>query len=105
MSVFDDEVREGTQEMLEDAGSPASFAPFKRDVVPVTVILDRDVERTVAGMQGIIMESRTEITGYVSEIGNGARGDVITVKGKGWRLGQKARDDGHLVTWIVTEDR
>lgn len=105
MSVFDDEVREGTREMLQEAGSPATFTPYNATPVPVTVMLDRDVERTVAGMQGVVMEARTELTGYTSELGAGARGDVVTVGGKGWRLGQKASDDGYLVTWIVTEER
>lgn len=105
MSVFDDEVREGTREILEEAGDAATFAALNADPVPVTVMLDRDVERTVAGMQGVIMEARTELTGYTSELGAGARGDVVTLNGKGWRLGQKARDDGYLVTWIVTPER
>ncbi|CAM0557102.1 hypothetical protein EHLJMEHL_02190 [Vreelandella titanicae] len=105
MSVFDDEVREGTREILEEAGDPACFAALNADPVPVTVMLDRDVERTVAGMQGVIMEARTELTGYTSELGEGARGDVVTLNGKGWRLAQKARDDGYLVTWIVTPER
>lgn len=105
MSVFDDEVREGTQEILQEAGSPASFAPQGEMPTTVTVILDRDVERTVAGMQGVVMESRTELTGYTSELGEGGRGDVVTVNGAGWRLGQKASDDGYLVTWIVTPER
>jgi len=29
----------------------------------------------------------------------------VTLNGKGWRLAQKARDDGYLVTWIVTPER
>ena len=105
MSVFDDEVREGTREMLEEAGDPATFAPHNGTPTTVTVILDRDIERTVAGMQGVIMEARTELTGYTSQLGAGARGDVVTLKGQGWRLGQKARDDGYLVTWVVTPER
>lgn len=105
MSVFDDEVRAGTREILQEAGSPASFAPHSGTPVTVTVMLDRDVERTVAGMQGVIMESRTELTGYTSELGAGGRGDVVTVSGNGWRLGQKASDDGFIVTWIVTPER
>ncbi|BBI51103.1 hypothetical protein HORIV_35240 [Vreelandella olivaria] len=86
MSVFDDEVREGTREILVEAGDPASFAALNADPVPVTVMLDRDVERTVAGMQGVIMEARTELTGYTSELGAGARGDVVTLNGRvgGW---------------------
>lgn len=105
MSVFDDEVREGTREMLEEAGDPATFTPYNGTPTAVIVIVDRDIERTVAGMQGVIMEARTELTGYTSQLGAGARGDVVTLKGQGWRLGQKARDDGYLVTWVVTPER
>lgn len=83
----------------------AAYTPVNGTPITVSVILDRDVERTVAGMQGVIMESRTELTGYASELGAGGRGDVVTLNGKGWRLGQKASDDGYLVTWIVTEER
>ena len=83
----------------------ATYTPVNGTPVTVSVILDRDVERTVAGMQGVVMETRTELTGYSSELGAGGRGDVVTVNGNGWRLGQKASDDGYLVTWIVTEER
>lgn len=83
----------------------ATYTPHNGTPVTVSVILDRDVERTVAGMQGVIMESRTELTGYTSELGEGGRGDVVTVNGTGWRLGQKTNDDGYLVTWVVTQER
>ncbi|EGP18546.1 hypothetical protein GME_16442 [Halomonas sp. TD01] len=83
----------------------ATYTPLNGTPITVSVILDRDVERTVAGMQGVVMETRTELTGYTSELGEGARGDVVTVNGTGWRLGQKASDDGYLVTWVVTQER
>ena len=86
-------------------GTDATYTPYNGASVTVRVILDRDVERTVAGMQGVIMESRNELTGYTTQLGEGGRGDIVTVDGKGWRLGQKASDDGYMVTWIVTEDR
>lgn len=89
---------------LADSQS-AIFTPYGGEPVTVSVILERDVARTVAGMQGVIMESRNEITGYANELGSASRGDVVTVDGKGWRLSQKDSDDGHLVTWIVTEER
>lgn len=85
--------------------SPAVYAPMAGDPSTVNVIIDRDVERTVAGMQGVIMEARTELTGYSGELSAGARGDVVTQNGDSWRLIQRAKDDGYLVTWIVTKER
>lgn len=83
----------------------ATYTPLGGVSVEVSVILDRDVERTVAGMQSAVMERRTELTGYTRELGAGKRGDTVTVGGNTWRLVTKDSDDGHLVTWIVTEER
>lgn len=105
MSAFDEEVMGDMPDIFADAGDTATYTPYNGTPTTVTVILDRDIERTVAGMQGVIMEARTELTGYTSQLGAGARGDVVTLNGQGWRLGAKARDDGYLVTWIVTPER
>lgn len=105
MSVFDDEVRAGTYEILDEAGSLASFTAQGAATVLVKVFLDRDVERTVIGMQGAMMEKRTEIIGYSNELGEAGRGDIVTVGATAWRLVSKASDDSHVVTWIVKEER
>ena len=107
MASFDQyahRLTEAVMKHLADADD-ATYTPTTGTPTTVTVILDRDVERTVAGMQGATMEPRTELTGYTSELGAGRHGDVVTIGGKGWRLAQKASDDGYLVTWVVTPER
>ncbi|TFH84773.1 hypothetical protein EQG41_20665 [Billgrantia azerbaijanica] len=105
MGVFDDEVREGTRQILQEAGSLATYTPTTGDPVSIAVIVDRDIERTVAGMQGAAMERRTELTGYSAELGEARRGETVIVGSETWRLVSREADDGHLVTWIVTPDR
>lgn len=86
-------------------GRDATYTPDGEEARPVRVILDRDIERTVAGMQGIVMETRTELAGYSAELASARRGDVVTLDGKGWRLVQRDKDDGYLCVWIVKEER
>ena len=85
--------------------SEAQYISPDGDQLTLSVILDRDVERTVGSMQSGMMERRTELTGFSRELGDLKRGAVITIGEQGWRLGSKASDDGHLVTWVVTEER
>lgn len=105
MSVFDDEVRVGTLEILSEAGDQATRVSPAGDVSTFPVILDRDVERAAGGMQSGMMERRTELTGQSGDMGDLARGEVITIGEQGWRLVSKDSDDGHVVTWIVKEER
>lgn len=86
-------------------GRDAIYTPAGEEARPVRVILDRDIERTVAGMQGIVMETRTELAGYSADLAAARRGDVVTLGGKGWRLVQRDKDDGYLCVWIVKEER
>ncbi len=71
----------------------------------IPVMVDRDIERTVAGMQGVVMERRTEIAAYSADLPNAKRGDTITVAGETWKLVSQFADDGAFVTWIVKPDR
>lgn len=86
-------------------GRDAVYSPAGQEARAVRVILDQDLERTVAGMQGVTMEARTELAGYSKDLGPAKRGDVVTLDGDAWRLIQRDKDDGHLVTWIVTKER
>lgn len=86
-------------------GRDAVYSPAGQEARAVRVILDRDIERTIAGMQGIVMETRTELAGYSADLANARRGDVVTMDGKGWRLVQRDSDDGYLTVWIVKEER
>lgn len=70
--------------------------------LPVSVIIDRDVEPTQGGQPSTTVERRTELTGHHSDLGDARRGELIEADGQTWRLDRKDRDDGHLVTWWVT---
>ncbi|MFW6344709.1 MAG: head-tail joining protein [Halomonas sp.] len=94
-------------------GQDATYTPDGGDPVTVRVVLDRNVERTVAGMQGATMEARTQLTAHSDDLGEASRGDTVTLGSETWRLVSKgfalgdaqSVDDGHLVTWIVKPDR
>lgn len=90
---------------LRAFGRDAEYTPAGEEARPVRVILDRDIERTIAGMQGIVMETRTELAGYSADLAAARRGDVVTLDGNGWRLVQRDSDDGQMVVWIVKENR
>lgn len=107
MSVFDDEVREGTQEILAEAGTSAVYHPATGSPVPeVWVVIDRDVIPTQPGQLSQTVERRTELTASHDVLGQARKGETVAV-GQGtaaetWRLDRKDRDDGQLVTWWVT---
>jgi len=94
-------------------GQDATYTPNGGDPVTVRVVLDRNVERTIAGMQGATMESRTQLTGYTADIGDADRGDTVTLGAETWRLVSKgfavgdaqSIADGYLTTWIVKPER
>ncbi|GHA85414.1 head-tail joining protein [Modicisalibacter luteus] len=92
---------EAVMSHLADSAS-ATYTPQDVEPLTVSVIIDRDVERVVGGMQSGTMERRTELTGYSRELGEGKRGETVSLGRETWRLVSKSTDDGHLVTWIVT---
>lgn len=106
MSAFDDEVLIGSLEMLREAGDPAqcSLASLAAPLA-TTAILDRDVERTVGGMQSTYMERRTEMTLPSRGVVGITQGDTVTLKGETWRWVSKVSDDGYLITGIVKPER
>ena len=103
-SDLTDRLDEAVMTHLSDT-SDARYVSSDGEQRTLTVILDRDVQRTVAGMQSTTMERRTELTVFSREAGDLARGEVITIGEQGWRLVSKDSDDGHVVTWIVKEER
>jgi hypothetical protein len=94
-------------------GQDATYTPSGGAAATVRVVLDRNVERAVAGMQGTAVEPRTQLTGYTSDLGEASRGDTITLGTEMFRLVSKgfafgdaqSVDDGSIVTWIVKPDR
>ena len=98
---------------LRRFGQDATYTPQGGAPATVRVVLDQNVERTIAGMQGATMEARTQITGFSDELGEASRGDVVVLGTDTWRLVAKgfvmgdaqSADDGHIVTWIVKPDR
>lgn len=95
---------EAVMDHLADTQS-AIYQPDAGTPVSIAVMVDRDVERTVSGMQGAMMERRTEIAAYAEDIGGAKRGDVVTVGADAWRLVSVYINDGAFVTWIVTKER
>jgi hypothetical protein len=83
----------------------ATYTPAIGDPATIPVMVDRDIERTVAGMQGAVMERRTEIAAYASDLASAKRGDTVTVGSEIWRLVSVFINDGAFVTWIVKPDR
>lgn len=99
--------------VLRRFGQDATYTPSGGESVTVRVVLDRNVERTIPGMQGATMESRTQLTGYSEDLGEASRGDTVALGSETFRLVSKgfaigdamSVDDGHLVAWIVKPDR
>ncbi|KGE78270.1 hypothetical protein FP66_04555 [Halomonas salina] len=94
-------------------GQDATYTPGGGAPATVRVVVDRNVERSLPGMQGAAMESRTQITGYSDDLGEARRGDTIEVGAETWVLDTKgfaigdaqSIDDGYLVTWVVKPER
>lgn len=101
--------------VLRIHGKDAQFLPASQppDSGPITVriIIDKDVERTVGGMQSATMERRIEITGGSTclegpNLKDAKSRDKITDHtGQTWLLSEKTADDGYLVIWSVTPAR
>lgn len=103
-SDLSDRLDEAVMHHLADTQS-ATYNPATGDPATMPVMVDRDVERTVPGMQGVVMERRTELAAYSKDLGDAKRGETVEVGADTWRLVTKESDDGHLVTWIVKPDR
>jgi len=99
-----DRLDEAVMQHLADTHS-ATYTPATGDPTTIPVMVDRDVERTVPGMQGVVMERRTELAAYAADLPNAKRGETVTVGTETWRLVTKESDDGAFVTWIVKPDR
>lgn len=100
-SKYADRLNETVMLHLADSQS-ATYTPSTGDATTIPVIVDHDVERTVASMQGTVVERRTELSGYSKDIGDARRGDTVTVGSDVWKLIRKLSDDGSFVTWIVS---
>jgi len=83
----------------------ATYTPASGDPTTIPVMVDRDVERTVAGMQGTVVERRTELSAYVADLADAKRGETVTVGTETWRLVSVFANDGRFVTWIVKPER
>lgn len=103
-SDYTDRLDRAVMEHLADTQS-ATYTPAAGDIREIPVIVSRDLERTIAGMNGAVMEVRTEIAAYSRDLGTAKRGDVIAVDGIEWRLVSVYSNDGAFVTWIVKENR
>ncbi len=100
-----DRLAEAVLNHLSDAVD-ATYTPATGDpVTGVRVLVDRDIERTIAGMQGAVMERRTELTAHVDVLGEAQRGETVTVGSDVWVLVVEAINDGALVTWVVKPER
>ncbi|WP_136247938.1 head-tail joining protein [Halomonas borealis] len=99
-----DRLDEAVMGHLADTQS-ATYTPATGDPATIPVMVDRDVERTVPGMQGVVMERRTELAAYATDLAGAKRGEMVTVGDEAWRLVTKESDDGAFVTWIVKPDR
>lgn len=99
-----DRLDEAVMAHLADTDS-ATYTPASGDPTTIPVMVDRDVERTVAGMQGGAMERRTELTAYSADLGDAARGETVAVGTEAWRLVSVSTNDGRFVTWIVKPER
>ncbi|MGM0517899.1 MAG: head-tail joining protein [Pseudomonadota bacterium] len=103
-SDYADRLDEAVMAHLADTQS-ATYTPASGDPVTIPVMVDRDVERTVAGMQGTVVERRTELSGYASDLADAKRGETVSVATDTWRLVSQLANDGGFVTWIVKPDR
>lgn len=97
-----DRLNETVMRHLADTVS-ATYTPITgAPVTGLSVIVDQDVERAVPSMNGNVIEYRTELTGYSTELSGARRGDTVTVGADVWKLVSRLKDDGTFVTWIVS---
>lgn len=99
-----DRLDEAVMAHLADTQS-ATYTPASGDPVTIPVMVDRDVERTVTGMQGTVVERRTELSAYAADLADANRRETVTVGTETWELVGIVANDGRWVTWIVKPER
>ncbi len=103
-SDLSDRLDEAVVEHLADTQS-ATYSPATGDPKTIAVIIDRDVERTVGGYQGTVVERRTELAALLTDLPDAKRGEIITVGSDAWVLETPLANDGRWVTWQVKPER
>ncbi|MDR5867296.1 head-tail joining protein [Halomonas koreensis] len=103
-SDLSDRLDEAVMEHLADTQS-GTYTPATGDPVTLPVIVERDVERTVGGYQGTVVERRTELSVLLADLPDAKRGETITVGSDTWVLETPLANDGRWITWKVKPER
>lgn len=103
MSAFDDEVRQGTREIYQEAGSLASVTPVAKPTIDgVLAIIDRNA--TVTDEYGIVLEARCEIGLLMEDVGDVGRGTLVDTgqPNDRWQLLEPIGNDGFETRWTAS---
>ncbi|MBB3192050.1 hypothetical protein [Halomonas cerina] len=102
MSAFDDEVRQGTREIYQEAGTLASVTPVAKPTInDVQVILDRSAN--VTDDYGIVLEARCEVGLLMEDVGDVGRGTLVDTgqPNDRWQLLEPIGNDGFETRWTA----
>jgi hypothetical protein len=102
MSTFDVEVKEGTRQIYQEAGTLATVTPVaKPAIIAVPVILDRNA--SVTDEYGVVAERRCEVSLLMEDVGDVGRGTLVDtgLPNDRWQLLEPIGNDGFETRWTA----
>jgi hypothetical protein len=101
-----DDVRRGARDRIEKNGEPASYQSARSgEPIATTVVLQKDVERYVAGGGETIAVERVNLAWVlVEDVPRSEHGDTITMGEQAYKVERQDSDNGFERSLIVLQE-